>query len=110
MDYVRVAVFQLQGSKAEVLKLSEGLHPILEAVPGFISHEVGTTVDGKSFITISRWRSKDSAEEGARRAAEFARRQGARLLSHGHSYLAPLDSTRGGAREDARVSAPSHPA
>ncbi len=110
MDYVRVAVFQLEGSKAEVLKLSrEGLLPILRGVRGFVSHEVTTTDDGRAFISISRWRTKDAAEEGAQKALDFARSQ-AHLLSHGHSYVGPVEVASGGVRQDARSSSPSIPA
>lgn len=109
MDYLRIGVMQLEGSIDETNRLArEGMMPIFRKIPGFISYDLVAASDGKNLISISRWRTKEAAEQGSRAAADFVRDKASHAVSLVSSYVGPA-SVSSGAREEARPSAPSFP-
>ncbi|MGZ3449942.1 MAG: hypothetical protein ACXVEF_10120 [Polyangiales bacterium] len=107
MDYVRIGILQAKGSVDEVNKLArDGMLPIFRKMQGFISYDIVPAGDGKTVVSISRWRTKATAEEGGRSAVEFARNH-ADVVTVVSSYVGPATVSAG--REESRPSAPSYP-
>lgn len=111
MDYVRVAVYQLNGSADDATKLArDGMMPIFRKQQGFVTYEFIVAEDGKSVVSFSRWSSKRAAEQAARSAADFVRDRAAGLLTVVSSYVGRVAVEGGAPSEGARLSSPSHPA
>ncbi|MBI2390472.1 MAG: antibiotic biosynthesis monooxygenase [Deltaproteobacteria bacterium] len=109
MEYVRVGVMQLKGSMDEVNRLArEGALPMYRKIAGFLSYDLVPSSDGKNVISITRWRTREAAEQGGRNAADFVRDKASHVVSLVTSYIGPA-TVSAGAREDARPSAPSYP-
>jgi len=108
MEYVRIGIMEMKGSIDELNELARhGALPMFRRMQGFISYEFIPTGDGKA-ISISRWRTREAAEQGARSAAEFVRDKASHAVTILSSYVGPA-TVQGSIRDDMRPSAPSYP-
>jgi len=109
MDYLRIGIMQVTGTVDEMTRLArEGMLPIYRKIPGFIAYDLVPSNDGKSAVSITRWRSRESAEQGGRSAADFVRNQASHVVSIVSTFIGPAEVSAG-ARAEARPSAPSYP-
>jgi hypothetical protein len=86
----------------------EGMLPILRKMAGFLSYDLVPSSDGKTIVSISRWRTMDAAEQGRRASEAFVRDKAASMVAVISSWVGPA-MVSSSPRETARVSSPSYP-
>jgi heme-degrading monooxygenase HmoA len=92
----RVGVYALHGNPIDVVRqVTEEMLPVVKRQPGFIDDELITT--GDKLISISTWRSREHATEGAVTAASFVREHLADHLQLEHSFLGEVAASSRGA-------------
>lgn len=94
----RVGVYALQGTGNPVdvvRQVTEEMLPVVKRQPGFIDDEL--IVTGDKLISITTWRSKEHATEGAFKTASFVQDHLADHLHLEHSFVGEVAASSRGA-------------